>query len=81
VVILGGLGRLLGTIVAGVVVGTLESVLTKFFGNSFPDLVQFPVWIVEVNQPMARVAVLLLVIGFIMVRPAGLLALKERVYD
>ena len=81
VVILGGLGRLLGTVVAGVVVGTSESVLTKLFGNSFPDLVQFPVWIVEVNQPMARVAVLLLVIGFIMVRPAGLLALKERVYD
>jgi urea transport system permease protein len=82
VVILGGMGRLLGTVLGGVVIGTAMSVLTKLFGNNLiPDLFQFPIWIEEVNQPMARVAVLVVVIGFIMVRPSGLLALKERGYD
>jgi urea transport system permease protein len=82
VVILGGMGRLLGTVLGGVVIGMTMSLLTKLFDNSLvANLFRFPIWIEEVNQPMARVAVLLLVIGFIMVRPAGLLALKERVYD
>jgi urea transport system permease protein len=82
VVILGGLGRMLGTTLGGVVIGVAMSILTKLFGNSLlAGVFRFPVWIEEVNQPMARVAVLLFVIGFIMVRPAGLLALKERVYD
>jgi urea transport system permease protein len=82
VVILGGMGRLSGTVLGGVVIGTAMSLLTKLFGNSLAaDVFRFPIWIEEVNQPMARVAVLLVVIGFIMVRPSGLLALKERVYD
>jgi len=80
VVILGGMGRLAGTVLGGVVIGTGTSVTAKFFGNSLvPDL--FPVMISEVNTQMAKVAVLLLVIGFILVRPSGLLATKERVYD
>jgi urea transport system permease protein len=82
VVILGGMGRLLGTVLGGIVVGTAMSLLTKLLGNSLvSDVFVFPIWIEEVNQRMARVVVLLVVIGFIMVRPSGLLALKERVYD
>jgi urea transport system permease protein len=81
VVILGGMGRLLGTVLGGVVVGIGVSILDKLFNNNFPELFQFPIWIEEVHQRMARVAMLLVVIGFIMVRPSGLLALKERVYD
>ena len=80
VVILGGMGHLLGTVLGGLVIGTGVSVLAKVFGNSlFPNL--FPAMISEVNTQMAKVVVLLLVIGFIMVRPSGLLATKERVYD
>ena len=83
VVILGGMGRLSGTVLGGLVVGLTTSVLVKLFINSFASALrfQFPIWIEEVAQPMAHVAVLLMVIGFIMVRPSGLLALKERVYE
>jgi urea transport system permease protein len=82
VVILGGMGSLLGTVISGIAIGVTMSLLTKVFGNSlFPDLITFPIWIQEVDRRMARVAVLLLVIGFIMVRPSGLLSPKERAYD
>jgi urea transport system permease protein len=81
VVILGGMGRLAGVVVSGLIVGLVYSLLIKLFDNSFEMLPRFPVWIAEVPQPMARVVVLLVVIGFIMVRPSGILALKERIYD
>jgi urea transport system permease protein len=81
VVILGGMGRLAGVVLGGLVIGLVYSLLTKLFDNSFEALPHFPVWIAEVSQQMARVVVLFVVIGFIMVRPSGLLALKERIYD
>jgi urea transport system permease protein len=80
VVILGGMGQLVGTVAAGLVIGTGSSVVAKLLGNSLiPDL--FPVMISEVNQQMAKVTLLLLVIAFILARPSGLFASKERVYE
>ena len=76
----------------GVVIGTGLSVAAKLYNNAlwpasageawpglFPEL--FPKWISEVNQPMAKVTVLFLVVAFIMVRPSGLFVAKERVHD
>lgn len=65
VVILGGMGQITGTVVGGGVIGTSLSFVEKYLGNT----------------PMAKVAVLFFVIGFIMVRPSGLYATKERTYD
>jgi urea transport system permease protein len=65
VVIMGGLGQLGGSIVAGGVIGTTDSFIEK--------------WLV--NASMAKVIVLLGVIVFIMVRPSGLFAPKERSYE
>ena len=65
VVILGGTGELIGTVVGGGMIGTSNSVVAK----------------VLENEPIARVVVLLLVITFIQFRPAGMFAPKERVYD
>jgi urea transport system permease protein len=83
VVILGGMGRLSGTVLGGLLVGLLTSILVKLYINSFASVLHFhfPTWIEEVAQPMAHVTMLLVVIGFIMFRPSGLLALKERVYE
>jgi urea transport system permease protein len=81
VVILGGMGQLLlGTITGGLLIGICLSVIAKFFGNRLvPDL--FPANVSEVNSQMADVAVLVMVICFILARPSGLFATKERVYD
>ena len=49
------------------------------YGNAFAEV--FPRAISEVNQQMARVTVLLVVIGVIMVRPTGLFTTRGRVYD
>jgi urea transport system permease protein len=65
VVILGGMGQLVGSVAGGAVLGTGDSFLEKIL----------------VNASLAKVVVLLAVIGFIMVRPSGLFALKERSYD
>jgi branched-subunit amino acid ABC-type transport system permease component len=46
-------------------IGTSNGVITKLLGN----------------EPMAKVVVLLAVIGFVLIRPAGLFASKERAYD
>jgi urea transport system permease protein len=65
VVILGGTGQMAGTIAGGGLLGTGESFIEKLL----------------VNASMAKVVVLLAVIGFIMVRPSGLFAPKERSYE
>jgi urea transport system permease protein len=65
VVILGGMGQLSGSIAGAVVIGT---------GTGFVEkLVSQP--------PMAKVIVLATVVGFLLIRPAGLFALKERSYE
>jgi urea transport system permease protein len=80
VVILGGMGHFSGVVLGGLVVGVGRSVFEKFYGNDLiPGL--FPKYIYEVNSPIAKMSVLALVIGFIMVRPSGLVRTKERVYD
>lgn len=65
VVILGGMGQLTGTVSSGALIGTTDSFLEKLIGNI----------------PLAKVAILLAVIGFMMVRPSGLFTTKERVYE
>lgn len=65
VVILGGMGQLAGTVASGAILGTGDSFLEK----------------VLVNASLAKVVVLLAVIGFIMVRPSGLFAPRERSYE
>jgi urea transport system permease protein len=65
VVILGGLGQLSGSIGAGALIGTADSVVEKLVGNT----------------SLAKVIVLLALITFIQFRPQGLFAAKERSYE
>ena len=65
VVILGGMGQIAGTTAGGGVIGTGDSVVEKLLGNT----------------SMAKVIMLLVVIGFIMLRPSGLFVAKERSYE
>lgn len=65
VVILGGMGQLVGSVAGAVVIGT---------GTGFVEKL--------VSQPqMAKVIVLGTVVCFLLIRPAGLFALKERSYE
>ncbi len=90
VVILGGMGQLGGSVGGGATIGTSNSVLAKFLGSEWltKAALAFGVseedWarIVSTNgESLARVIVLLLVVGFIMVRPQGMFAAKERSYE
>ena len=65
VVILGGMGQLTGSVAGGALIGTGNSVVEKVLGNT----------------QMAKVVILVVVIGVIMIRPSGLFASKERTYD
>ncbi len=65
VVILGGMGQLTGSVAGGALIGTGDSVVEKLLGNT----------------SMAKVIVLVAVIGFIFARPSGLFATRERTYD
>jgi urea transport system permease protein len=75
VVILGGMGSIVGSIVAGVIIGTGTSILAKYLSTSGPEMLR------QVDGPMARVAILVLVVAFIMIKPSGLFPPKERKYD
>jgi urea transport system permease protein len=90
VVILGGLGQLSGSVAGGVTIGTSNSVLAKFLGSQTLMKLGLALgfseedWgrIVSTNgEALAKVIVLLLVVAFIMVRPSGLFAAKERSYE
>ena len=65
VVILGDMGHLPGSVGAGAIIGTGDSVVEKILGNT----------------SLAKVVVLLLVIVFIQIRPSGLFVSKERSYE
>ena len=65
VVTLGGLGQLAGSVGGGLVIGTGTGFLSKFLGN----------------EVMAKFVVLMLVVGFLLVRPSGLFTTRERAYD
>ncbi len=66
VVILGGLGQIPGAIAGGILIGTTNNVITKVYG---------------VDEVIAKVMVLLMIVAFIMVRPSGLVKTRERSYD
>ena len=65
VVILGGMGQLAGSVGGGVLIGTGNSLMEKVLGDT----------------SMAKVVVLVMVVAFILIRPSGLFASKERTYD
>jgi urea transport system permease protein len=66
VVILGGLGQIPGAIAGGALMGTANNVITKVYG---------------IDEVIAKVIVLVMVVAFIMVRPSGLVKTRERSYD
>jgi len=66
VVILGGLGQIPGAIIGGILIGTTNNVITKAYG---------------IDEIIAKVIVLLMIVAFIMVRPSGLVKTSERSYD
>jgi urea transport system permease protein len=65
VVILGGLGKLVGAIGGGVLIGFGKGFVSKFYGN----------------EVMASFWVLACVIAFLLIRPQGLFTTKERSYE
>ena len=65
VVILGGLGQLLGSIGAGALMGTSNSVLDQATGST----------------TIAKVISLLAVIALVLIRPSGLFSTRERSYE
>jgi urea transport system permease protein len=66
VVILGGLGQIPGAIAGGALIGTTNNVITRVCG---------------IDEVIAKVIVLLMIVAFIMVRPSGLVKTRERSYD
>ena len=90
VVIMGGVGQLSGSVAGSGLVGTGQSATVKILGSS--GLQQFAeqvgispgTWdrvVVQNGESLASVFVLLLVLGFILIRPTGLFATRERSYD
>ncbi len=65
VVIMGGMGSTFGSVAGGAILGTGDSFVEKIL----------------INASMSKVVVLLGVIAFIMVRPSGLFAPRERSYE
>jgi urea transport system permease protein len=65
VVILGGMGQLAGSVAGAATIGTSTAVVEKWAGS----------------LPMAKVYILLIVVVFLLIRPSGLFALKERSYE
>src|SRR5262245_34186889 len=90
VIILGGMGQLGGSVAGGATIGTSNSVLAKVLGSEGLTRVALALgvseddWsrIVRTNgESLAKVLVLLIVITFIMIRPSGMFAAKERSYE
>lgn len=91
VVILGGMGYLLtGSIAGGVVIGASSSFLTKILGSSWAADAAAQLgftpsdWAQAVgnnSESMSSVGVLLIVVAFVLMRPAGLFVTRERSYD
>jgi urea transport system permease protein len=65
VVILGGMGQLAGSVGGAAVIGTGTGFVEKLVGS----------------LPMAKVVILGIVVCFMLIRPSGLFALKERSYE
>jgi urea transport system permease protein len=83
VVVVGGVGKLIGSIVAAIAIGTAQYVigankLAPLF-TSVPFLKDF--FDFFASGPMAKVMVFALIISFLQVRPAGLFPQKGRTVD
>ncbi|HZZ82726.1 MAG TPA: hypothetical protein VFE62_29780, partial [Gemmataceae bacterium] len=72
VVTLGGMGQLAGAVGAAAIIATCISFAEKIVGDY--KLIDSP-------TAMAKVFGLLLVVGFLLIRPSGLFTTKERSYD
>ncbi len=91
VVILGGMGYLLtGSIAGGVIIGASSSFLTKLLGSSWAADVGTSLgftasdWAQAVgnnSESMSKVGVLLVVVAFVLIRPAGIFVTRERSYE
>jgi urea transport system permease protein len=68
VVVLGGVGKLLGTVVAAFGIGGVNKILESMIGGALPK------W----GPILSKVAVLLLLILFLQKKPSGLFAIKGR---
>ena len=90
VVILGGMGHMAGSVGAGVVIGTSESLIAKVLGSEW--LKNYAGWlgisadtwnrvVGSDTETLAWIAVLFVIIAFILLRPSGLFATKERSYE
>jgi urea transport system permease protein len=71
VVVLGGVGKLLGTVVAAFGIGGVNKILESLIGGALPK------W----GPILSKVAVLLLLILFLQKKPSGLFAIKGRHAD
>src|SRR5437879_2082998 len=90
VVILGGMGQLSGSVAAGAVIGTADSFMAKLLSTKWVEKLALSLGMTQENwdrivgtnsEILANLLVLLMVICFILVRPSGLFASKERTYD
>jgi urea transport system permease protein len=78
VVILGGMGQLAGSVGGAVIIGTATAFVEKWM----PALMHSEGGAVSGSPlAMAKVVIYLFVVGFILIRPSGLFALKERTYE
>ncbi len=76
VVILGGMGQLAGSVGGGSAYGTTFSFIEKWLSSLFSAH--------KINispTRMAKVAILLAVVTFLLIRPSGLFVTKERSYE
>jgi urea transport system permease protein len=85
VVILGGLGKLVGTVGAGTLIGFAKGFFAKYLPilATWEDIPNFfkSVFKFFGNEMMAQFLVLAAVIAFLIVRPQGLFTTKERSYE
>ena len=90
VVILGGMGQLSGSVAAGAVIGTADSFMAKLLSTKWVEKLALSLGMTQENwdrivgtnsEILANLLVLLMVICFILARPSGLFASKERTYD
>ncbi|WP_390883174.1 hypothetical protein [Kovacikia minuta] len=83
VVVVGGVGKLVGSIVAAMAIGTVQYVISS---NALGPLVSFSPFLKDffdffATASMAKVMVFALIIVFLQFRPAGLFPQKGRTVD
>ncbi|HIK17618.1 MAG TPA: branched-chain amino acid ABC transporter permease [Leptolyngbyaceae cyanobacterium M33_DOE_097] len=83
VVVVGGVGKLVGSIVAAISIGLLNYVVAS---NALKPLISFSPQLTAIadffaSGPMAKVVVFALIVLFLQIRPAGLFPQKGRTVD